>query len=66
MINKTKKATKEFKMILELKEVHEELEIYIDDTIKLLMNYGLTEQEAFVAIIKRFKKILKYKEVMNK
>ena len=51
--------TKEYKMIVELKSVHYELENYIDDTVKTLMDYGMTEQEAFVSIIKRFKKIIK-------
>jgi ERCC4-related helicase len=59
MINKTKKRTKEFKMILELKEVHEELENYIDAAIKLLMDCGMTEQETrFLLSLKDLKKFL--------
>jgi|DEB0MinimDraft_10_1074344.scaffolds.fasta_scaffold437335_2 hypothetical protein len=51
--------TKEYETIKELKDVHPEIENYIIETVKSLMDYGMSEQEAFVAILKRFKKIIK-------
>jgi len=51
--------TKEKRMIQELREVHIDLELYIDNILKLLMDYGMSEQEAFISIINRFKNIIK-------
>ena len=39
--------TKEKRMIQELREVHIDLELYIDNILKLLMDYGMSEQEAY-------------------
>ena len=51
--------TKEDLIIDELKQVHESLDTYINDTIKLLMAHGMSEQEAKRGILKRFKDIFK-------
>jgi|15BtaG_2_1085339.scaffolds.fasta_scaffold24227_4 hypothetical protein len=51
--------TEETRMIQELKEVHLDLELYIDNILNLLMDYGMSEQEASVSVIKRLKKIIK-------
>ena len=51
--------TKEYLTIQELKKVSDDVETYIDTTVELLMEYGMSEQDAFISIIKRFNKILK-------
>ena len=45
--------TKEDKIIAELCDVHESMENYINDTLELLMNYGMSEQDAKKSIIKK-------------
>jgi hypothetical protein len=53
--------TKEDVLINELRQVHESIENYIDDTLALLIAHNVSEQDAKKGIIKRFKKILKVK-----
>jgi hypothetical protein len=53
--------TKEDILINELRQVHESIESYIDDTLALLIAHNVSEQDAKKGIIKRFKKILKVK-----
>ena len=53
--------TKEDILINELKQIHESIESYIDDTLILLIAHNVSEQDAKKGIIKRFKKILKVK-----
>ena len=47
--------TKEDVLINELRQVHESMENYINDTLELLMNYGMSEQDAKKSIIKKLK-----------
>ena len=53
--------TKEDILINELRQIHESIESYIDDTLALLIAHNVSEHDAKKGIIKRFKKILKVK-----
>ena len=53
-----KKETKEMKIIEELKKIDGNVSDYIKNTLDFLMNYGMSEQEASISIIKQFKKVL--------
>ena len=51
-------ATEEMKKLNELKKLDQGVDDYIEITLDHLMEYGMSEQEASKAIIKRFKRVL--------
>ena len=53
-----KRETDEMKTIEELKKIDENVSDYIDNTLDFLMKYGMSEQEASISIIERFKIVL--------
>ena len=50
--------TEEMKKLNELRKLDEGVADYIEITLNLLMEYGMSEQEASISIIKRFKRVL--------
>ena len=51
-------ATEEMKKLNELKKLDQGVDDYIEITLDHLMEYGMSEQEASISIIKRFKRVL--------
>ena len=50
--------TEEMKKLDELRKLDQGVDDYIEITLNLLMEYGMSEQEASISIIERFKRVL--------